>query len=469
MRASLCASILMLLASVPGVLSSAVFPKDDGYRGIWYANQRSKDEYKFKYSGGFATYPQQHAPIAIYSAKANKTFFCNVGTNARNPGEKQDLLHMVSYFDHATGKVPRPTILLDKQTSDAHHNPTISIDDNGFIWIFSPAHGKGTSFINRSKKPYSIDEFELIQTTNFSYTQPWWIPQHGFLFLHTLYNSGSQGTKGIRGLHLASSADGLKWSAPQLFANIEMGDYQISWPDGERVATAFDFHPKPVGLNARANIYFLETRDFGQSWTTADGRRVELPLTTTNNAALIYDSRRENLLVYLKDLAFDADDHPVILFLTSKGYESGPKNNPRTWKTARWTGKAWDFQTVTTSDNNYDHGSLYIEPDKTWRVIAPTEPGPQPFNPGGEMVMWTSSDLGHTWKKLKQLTKNSPRNHTYARKPLHAHPDFYSIWADGTAREPSESFLYFTNQKGEHVWRLPAKMSGDFAKPEQVW
>ena len=45
---------------------SAPLPVDDGYRGIWYFNQPTQDEYRYKYSGGFATYPQQHAPIAIY-------------------------------------------------------------------------------------------------------------------------------------------------------------------------------------------------------------------------------------------------------------------------------------------------------------------------------------------------------------------------------------------------------------------
>src|SRR5262245_51969601 len=60
--------------------STRPLPTDDGYHGIWYMNQPSKDEYKYKYSGGFATYPQQHMPIAIYSKKANKTFFCYGGT-----------------------------------------------------------------------------------------------------------------------------------------------------------------------------------------------------------------------------------------------------------------------------------------------------------------------------------------------------------------------------------------------------
>jgi hypothetical protein len=52
---------------------------------------------------------------------------------------------------------------------------------------------------------------------------------------------------------------------------------------------------------------------------------------------------------------------------------------------------------------------------------------------------------------------------------LNAHPDFYAFWADGNGREPSESYLYFTNQKGDHVWRLPGKMEADSAKPEVAW
>jgi hypothetical protein len=123
----------------------------------------------------------------------------------------------------------------------------------------------------------------------------------------------------------------------------------------------------------------------------------------------------------------------------------------------------------TTSDHNYDHGSLYIEPDGTWRIIAPTEPGPQPWTTGGEMVLWTSRDQGATWTKVKQLTRDSRFNHTYARRPVNAHPDFYAFWADGDPLAPSESRLYFTNRNGDHVWRLPPEMDGENAKPEVAW
>ena len=457
------------LAATPSIAKD--LPADDGYRGIWYFNTALSSEYRYKYSGGMATYPQQHAPIAIYAPSVEKTFFVYGGTIARGANDDQELLHMVSYYDHKTGMVPRPRVLMNKHTDDAHDNPTLSIDDDGYLWVFSTSHGAGRpSYIHRSTKPWSIDQFEEIQKTNFSYTQPWHVPGKGFLFLHTLYDGGkSQGIPAQRPLFFKRSANGRDWSEPEMLAGIEQGDYQISWQHKDRVATAFDHHPQKGGLDARSNIYYLETRDLGRLWTTIGGATATLPITETPNPALIYDAAAEKKLVYLKDLNFDAEGHPVILYLTSRGPNPGPEDGPHEWKTVRWTGSEWVRKDFTTSDNNYDHGSLSVESDGTWRIIAPTQTGPQPYNPGGEMVMWTSADQGSTWTEVKQLTTGSLLNHSYARRPLNAHPDFYAIWADGHGRQPSESNLYFTSRTGDHVWRLPPVMTTEFAKPVIAW
>jgi hypothetical protein len=169
----------------------------------------------------------------------------------------------------------------------------------------------------------------------------------------------------------------------------------------------------------------------------------------------------------MKDIKFTSRGQPVILYLTSKGYQPGPENAPRTWTTARWTGKKWDINPVTTSDNNYDTGSLFIEKGGIWRIIAPTETGPQPYNPGGEIVIWTSKDHGRSWKKAKQITEGSKYNHTYVRSVVNRHPDFYALWADGHGRKPSPSRIYFCTRDGK-VYRLPEKMVGNFKKPELV-
>ena len=473
-------TLLFALLSVPALAATAsaaedpssvvtLNQKDDGYRGVWYMNQPSGDEYVYKYSGGLGTYCAKHKPFAVYAKEAGKTFFCFGGTTKDSD---RKLVHMVSYFDHKTKTVPRPTVLLDKKTSDAHDNPVISMDDDGHIWIFSTSHGTSRpSYIHRSKKPYDVEEFEIVHATrqegakripidNFSYMQAWHAPGKGFICFFTRY-----GYPAARTICCMTSPDGVRWSAWQRLAAIDHGHYQTSALGRERAGSAFNFHPKPKGLNWRTNLYYVETSDFGKSWQTVDGKPLDVPLTRKASDALVHDYQSEGLNVYLKDIRYDEQDRPVILYLTSKGYESGPRNDPRTWTIAQWTGKAWDIRPAMTSDNNYDMGSLLFDADGTWWIVAPTETGPQPYNPGGEIALWTSPDRGKTWHKQKQLTVGSPRNHTYARRPVNAHPDFFALWADGHGRKPSLSRLYFCDREG-NVRVLPRKMDSEFATPK---
>jgi hypothetical protein len=439
----------------------------DGYCGIWYSIGQPTPSKIYKYSGGLGTYCAKHNPFAVYCPQVDKTFFCYGGAV---PEDCTRLVHMVSYYDHKTGRVPRPILLLDKQTDDAHDNPVISVDASGYVWIFSTSHGVDRpSFIHRSKEPYSIDAFERIEAThecesgvelmnNFSYFQVWNRGPDGFSAFFTHYRDPVDRT-----LMFAASADGRQWSKWQRIAAIGQGHYQVTTARGEHAASAFDFHPQGKGLDYRTNLYYVETTDGGRTWQTADGKPLELPLTTEDNPALVHDYRREGRNVYVKELQFDADGRPVVTLITSGGYKPGPENAPYTWTLYHWNGSKWETSDITDSDHNYDMGSLYIE-DDAWRLIAPTEPGPQPYNTGGEMCMWVSRDQGRSWALDRELTADSETNHTFARRPVNAHPDFYALWADGDPTKKSQSRLYFCNRAGD-VFQLPTKMTSDFAKP----
>jgi hypothetical protein len=261
-----------------------------------------------------------------------------------------------------------------------------------------------------------------------------------------------------------TSPDGFDWSEPQRLAAIQQGHYSISWRYKNKVGMAFNYHPHDGGLNARTNVYYMETSDFGTTWRAADRKPLELPLTAVDNPARIYDYERLGWLVYLKDLNFDGFGNPIVQFVTSHGYASGPANDPRVWTTLRWGGRMWELNGILRSDNNYDTGCLHMEEKgRYWRLFAPNEPGPQPYNPGGEAVMWTTDDQGRSWHK-KQLTAGSEYNHNYMRRPVDAHDGFYAFWADGHAREPSESRLYFADKEGI-VSMLPPVMEEEFARP----
>lgn len=451
--------------------------KDTGYRSIWYSNEPSKDEYVYKYSGGLGTYPANHYPFSIYVAKVNKTFFCYGGTDK----DGKTLLHSVSYFDHKTKMVPKPTVVLDKKTNNAHDNPVMNIDNEGYIWIFSTAHGTNApSYVHKSLQPYDISNFQQIEATklengkvvtmnNFSYLQSWYQPENGFINLFTHYDRNviiNQPSKPRRTISYMTSKDGVNYSEWKDLASIEEGHYQTSGQFNNKLGSAFNFHPIKVGengLNYRSNLYYIQTQNFGKTWQSAKGEELNLPLKSVSNVALVKDYHALGLNVYINDLAYDAKGNPVILYLTSKGYEAGPENGPRTWFTARFTGVDWEILPITNSDNNYDMGSLYIDKKGLWRVVGPTTTGPQPFNTGGEMVLWTSKNQGKTWQS-KAMTANSEFNHSYARRPVNVHPDFYAFWADGDARKPSKSRLYFSDIKG-NVYQLPTQLDADFAKP----
>jgi hypothetical protein len=366
---------------------------------------------------------------------------------------------MVSYYDHGRGIVPRPIIVHDKQTvDDPHDNPSIAIDEDGHVWVFVSGRGRARpGFKYRSVEPFSVDVFELVAEAEITYPQPWWVKGRGFLHLFTKYT-------GVRELYWNTSPDGREWTPDSKLAGMG-GHYQTSCRRDNTVITAFNMHPLG-NVDVRTNLYFVKTDDMGATWHTAEGATIETPLTDVHCAALVRDFMVERRLVYMKDITFDAEGNPVILVVTANDYHPGPRGDPRTWTVVQWQGGRWEFREVTRSTHNYDMGSLYVEEDGFWRIIGPTEPGPQYHGTGGEMAMWLSENEGRTWTKVCDLTANSARNHAYARRPMNAHPDFYAFWADGNPDEISESHLYFTNKSGSHVWRLPYNMDSDFAEPE---
>lgn len=449
--------------------------KVNGYMGIWF-ELGQKSTYGDKYSGGLGTYTANHSPLAVYSPVANKTFFTYGGTSG--PSDRR-LLVMAAEYDHATHTVTKPTLVMDKTpVNDPHDNACISLDNDGYVWVF--VSGRNTArkgFTYRSAEPYSTDGFIRISPTtgeNYTYPQVWHDPERGFFHLLTRYK-GSQ-----RELFFRSSPDGITWSEVKPFAQIQ-GHYQVSARNGNVIGTFFNRHPGG-NVDQRTDLYYMQTADFGQTWTTAGGVGLTLPLTTAANSARVVDYASQGRLMYGMDLAFDESGHPVMLYLTSANHQPGPAGEPRTMHTARWSGDGWVIRDmppsatpVSTVTHNYAVGSIWIA-NGIWKVIAPT--GSQEalrtvypnrfWGAGGELELWTSTDQGLTWTKNRLVTENSPRNHGYLRKSLNGTGRFATFWGDGNPAAFSESHLYFGNAEGTRFWELPYEMAAPTAKPVEV-
>ncbi len=436
--------------------------KINGYRGIWFTLGQ-ESEYGYKYSGGLGTYTVKHNPLAVYAPEVDRTFFVYGGTTE---AKERHLLCMIGCYDHKTGMVQKPVVVFDKeQVKDPHDNPALQIDEDGYLWVFVSGRGaKRPGHIYRSENPYDISKFHAVKTWMMTYPQPMYVPGEGFFLCFTQYT-------GVRKLYFSVSRDGQSWSTPELLADIKepgdkySGQYQVSASFGNKIVTCFNRHKNGV-VDTRTNMYYLQTTDMGKTWTTADGIRVETPVTDLHSPCLVVDAQSQKKNLYIKDVNFDEEGNPVVLYLTSGGHKPGPGNNPRQWYVGYWNGSEWNHYPVTTSTHNYDSGSIWTGHD-CWTVIAPTDAGPQKWGTGGEIVMWQSKNKGKTWKRVKTLTSNSPYNHGYVRRPLNATDPFYGFWADGNPERLTKSILYFTDSKG-NVYSLPYDMKEEWAAPKAL-
>ncbi len=283
-----------------GVYSSAqslTNKKIDGYRPIWF-ELNQKYEYGDKYSGALGTYTAKHVPLAIYSPEANKTFFVFGGTKSES---ERYLLCMIGEFNHLTGIVSKPTVVCDKKgVNDPHDNPSLMIDDEGFIWVFVSGRGRTRpGFKYKSKKPFDSSEFELVSEEEMTYPQPW-KTDFGYFHLYTKYT-------GVRQLYFETSKDGLSWTEDKMLAAIPVnegeksGHYQTSNVfDGKIVGTFFNRHPNG-NVDKRTDLYYVQSADFGKTWTSVDGVELELPLVLRESPAraIDYASTDKNLYLIL--------------------------------------------------------------------------------------------------------------------------------------------------------------------------
>ena len=469
---ALCILLILQAGSPAPKAEKKPYPKSlphenatvDGYRGIWYTI-RQGHEYGDKYSGGLGTYTMKHIPMAVYAPEVNKTFFVYGGT----PRDGEFYLQcMVGCYDHSTGKLQKPRVAYDKGQDgvlDPHDDPTIQIDKDGYIWIFVAGRStKREGLRLKSTKPYDITSFKYVNASFMAYPQVFYDKEKGFFLFFTRYD-------GVRQLFFQTSKDGKKWSEYRQLASIKEGSekksghYQISNMYGTKLCTAFNRHING-NVDTRTNIYFVQSEDWGKTWTTVDGKPVDLPITQRYNDALVRDYQSQGRNCYIKDVNFDSDGNPVILYLTADNHIAGPEGGIRQWHTLHWTGKEWVESKFTTSTHDYDIGSLWTD-GKEWTVIRPSDPGPQYWGTGGEIVRWKSCNKGKSWKRDYNLTSGSAYNHGYVRRPQNAKPGFYAFWADGNPDEPSPSRLYFCTKDGK-VFRMPAEMTEEWAEPERI-
>ena len=124
----------------------------------------------------------------------------------------------------------------------------------------------------------------------------------------------------------------------------------------------------------------------------------------------------------------------------------------------------------------YDGGSLAIFADNDFRVYGPTTAS-QPYEDGGEIDEWQSTDGGKTWTNTKRLTSGSKYSHNHVKTVFnHQRGDFRVFWSYGDARKPPETRdvdLYWYGEAMQAPKKMdlaysPRSMPGRFLRVSQM-
>ncbi len=443
MRATTAALVAALTLSLTGAITMA----DDDLpppetRGVWYhcGSANLLPDQGAVYSGPMATYCVWHRPMAIYAEGVNRTFFVYGGAGNRPT---------ISFYDHDSGRWAYPVVIGENPDGDAHRNPTLHIDEEGYLYMFWGAHGHQTH-VHRSVRPYEITQWEeraeVEPDGGTSYPQPWML-RDGEIFVS--YRKAP-------GWRFRTSTDGARtWSEPTDICafgmnaaargTAEFSIYGVTVAEDGEYPRRLHFAWSRLGggtpeeveskhlWGRRYNVYYAYTDDGGRTWRRSDGTAYELPIAE-DEAEQLWDSGTHG--VWLKDIQLDSAGNPYILFLDAE-----VETFHAWWKVARMTEAGWEIVGGTESDHMYDAGCLMMLADDDIRIWGPSR-DLQPHEDGGEIEEWRSSDGGATWALGRQLTSGSQWSHNHV-KPVMGHRrgpgDVRAIWSYGDSRRPPET------------------------------
>ena len=395
--------------------------------GCWYGDGDF-------YHGPMGTYPQWHRPMAVYAQPVDKTYFVF--------GNR--LFHaMIMAYDHASGTFEGPLNLGTFTAPDAHMNPGLFIDEQGYIYVFFGSHNT-TENVVRSSTPYNISSFTIRASIPFhSYPQTWQLQAGEIFHLHR-----GQDTRSFNFRTSVNSA--ASWSAPTQLTSFSTAHWTYPISIAENGTYPRSLYVVYTIYNStiqhRRHIYFTATHDAGQTWVKSNASPVTLPITSPT-VDKVWDSGLDQ--VNLSDIQLDEQGNVYVLF--NQGDGTAP--NSWTWRILRFDGAQWTSYVIPTGgDHHFDIGGLVTLGGGQLRAYLPSTPS-QPGDDGGDIEEWESLDSGQTWNKLADLTQSSSYSHNFIRTVLHSDPAFRIFWSYGDSRIQPEStevqlYLYGEEQPG---------------------
>ncbi|MGM0906954.1 MAG: BNR-4 repeat-containing protein [Pseudomonadota bacterium] len=352
------------------------------------------------YSGGVATYSAHHTPIAIHHNGISYYLFSDnteggLKIKLKRNNENAVLIDHLRYID-------------------PHRNASLSIDDDGYIYVYISARGNNEpSLTYRSKEPESL-RFEQLEQSTFAYPQPWHVEGEQVV-LFSNYEVAENLAGKLRTLYVNSPECSQKL--------VEGGHYQVSYYDGNRLFSFYNWTPEGR-VTTRHNLYYIESSDGGCTWQNAGRQALELPLNEDSEHALLYKTQPENL--YPVD-AYVLNGEPAALFIQSEN--ASPRRGP--YDLYVWRNGVKEF--VTQVGHQYNTGFMYEENGREF-IVTPTL-GLKDFA-GGRIGLFERVD--GEWVLADEI--NDGGNYNYIRRVYNGGGE--AILTEAASDKESPALLY---------------------------
>ena len=324
----------------------------------------------------------------------------------------------VASIDADTGETVTRTVRAKLQ-SDDHDNPAILVAPDGHLTVFYSKHNGPDLFYRKSNESESVQHWGTEQTVSTKTRGR--SRSYGYTYYHPMRLAAEGGKTYLfwRGGHwkptFSTTMDGETWTeARNLLMSNERRPYvKVCSNAQDSIHFAYtDGAPNPEEAKV-ASLYYAFYRNGAVH--RADGSRIcsldEVPFAHTEGD-MLWDHERTGVRAFVWDIALDAKERPVVVFVTFPDAE-----NDHRYQYARWNGERWKVHEIagsaggftlpladgTRTSPRYSGGVTLNHSDPSTVYVSAKRGGVF------EIEKWTTPDQGETWSS-EAVTSGSTKN-----------------------------------------------------------
>ena len=326
---------------------------------------------------------------------------------------------------------------------DNHSGPAITMNEEGYIYaVFGPHHAPFQ--FTRTTNPHDVSQWQPVEHFGDTATYPSLVCGPDGT-LHCTYRGGPEPWR----LMYQQKPKNGKWSEPVALVHpgVEEGYTQY----GNPIAVSADgalhvgFHIYDVHPNGGKSIGYLRSRDNGQTWQSAEGQTLELPVNPQSPCFVEQDTASD---MRIGTLTVDGDGHPWFAV-------AHLERRPRSAVLWHHDGETWQSRDLLNDVRNAlgavetTYASLSFDREGVLFIVAAVgKENAEKFwgDQSLEIVLLVSQDRGKTFSvtPISKVAPNLPNwlpsiERPYGAKPIGIPSFLYTHGGPGTTVTDGEA------------------------------